>query len=105
MEERIELDRHDVLFILGNEKHFVDQRTIKALEIGNAVANQHVVFRNWKNDGVECEVLQQGGQWVAGRAYVRAVVDFVPDEPEPKVEDGDKSVLDDLRQKLIDTES
>jgi hypothetical protein len=109
MEERIELDPHDVLYMLEKDGRFLSQPTIKVLEIGNCIAHQHGIFNNWKRNGFRCEVLQQGGQWVAGRAYVRATIDFVPDEDIPEVEEVEikqlmESPLDDLRQKLMDGE-
>lgn len=102
--ERIELDRHDVLYMLEKDGRFLAQATLKVLEVEFALVQSHATFKIWKNDGVRCEVLREGGEWTEGTVYIRAVVDFIPDKPEPEVEDGDKSVLDDLRQKLIDTE-
>lgn len=105
VEKRIELDRHDVLFVVAKDGRFLSQPTIKALEIESALVQSHATFKIWKNDGVECEVLQQGGEWASGRAYIRAVIDFVPDEEIPEVESVEikqlmESPLDDLRDKL-----
>lgn len=47
--------------------------------------------QQWINgDGVECELLREGGRWQKGRVRLR--LEFIPDNPE--------SPLDDLRSNL-----
>lgn len=101
--ERIELGDDDVLVMTGEEKRFLNQSTVRVIEIGNAVASNNATFGIWRESGVKCEVLRTGGGgWTKGTAYIRAVVDFVPDIKGEIIEsrEEDKSVLDDLREQL-----
>lgn len=45
---------------------------------------------SWFGDGVECELLREGGKWQKGKFRLR--LEFIPDE--------ESSPLDDLRAKL-----
>lgn len=53
--------------------------------------------KKWHNEGVNCEILQPGGNWKKGKVRIRISLEFCPDEP--------KSMFDDIRQSLKAPES
>ncbi len=57
----------------------------------------------WFNKGKECEILKPGSTgWQKGKVRLKVIVEFCPDEPEVSEPE---SPLDDLRQKLMESET
>lgn len=57
----------------------------------------------WFYNGKECEILKLGSTgWQKGKVRLKVIVEFCPDEPEVSEPE---SPLDDLRQKLMESET
>ncbi|MGB3190907.1 MAG: KGK domain-containing protein [Limnoraphis sp.] len=57
----------------------------------------------WFNEGKKCEILKLGSTgWKKGKVRLKVIVEFCPDEPEVSEPE---SPLDDLRQKLMESET
>ncbi|PAX52062.1 KGK domain-containing protein [Brunnivagina elsteri] len=104
MKEIIELGDDDVISMKNINLNLTKQLMSKFSDV-KQVAKNYVgnPLLEWISNGTECEVLQiNGGGWIKGRISARIAIDFVPDAKEEiiEVEEGDKSVLDDLREQL-----
>jgi hypothetical protein len=57
----------------------------------------------WFNEGKKCEILKLGStEWQKGKVRLKVIVEFCPEEPEVSEPE---SPLDDLRQKLMESET
>lgn len=74
----------------GAEKLY-DRLKNDGLNIEPGLSNQYRMYRNWFEQGIDCEVLKVNSpRWQKGKIRMKITIEFEPDETE--------SLLDEYRQ-------
>ncbi|MFY7801931.1 MAG: KGK domain-containing protein [Limnoraphis robusta] len=85
---------------------FVDDlktKGVKSASIHKSESQLEFSNGEWFYNGKECEILKLGSTgWQKGKVRFKVIVEFCPDEPEVSEPE---SPLDDLRQKLMESET
>ncbi len=100
--------KHKVIAVLTGwvAENFVDDlesRGVKCAAINKSESELEFSNGEWFHNGKECEILKLGSTgWTKGKVRLKVIVEFCPDEPEVSEPE---SPLDDLRQKLLESQT
>ncbi|EAW38715.1 KGK domain-containing protein [Lyngbya sp. PCC 8106] len=100
--------KHKIIAVLTGwvAENFVDDlesRGVKCASINKSESQLEFSNGEWFNEGKKCEILKLGSTgWKKGKVRLKVIVEFCPDEPELSEPE---SPLDDLRQKLMESET
>ncbi|GET37369.1 KGK domain-containing protein [Microseira wollei] len=92
---------HEPMFKVGKLLKTMKSRVIE-IDINSFEKQEDWIKqkKKWLDEGVSCEVMKPGGNWQKGKVRVKVTLEFSPDEPI-----NPPSPLDDLRQKIQETEN
>lgn len=82
--EKFDLEDGDVISATPDYR-LINNPTGKVKEIANAILASHANnnLKHWLEGNIACEVLRtQGGGWITGKARIKTVIEFIPDELE-----------------------